>query len=429
MQAPPGEDPIDPSNEESLGWIIDYEYDWRSRQVVAKRYRGDDPDTPTLIGQTLTWYDNLDRVRIEAEYGAVLPTGVDPTVTPPAAPVPDVADLFGEPAPISVTEHIYNGRGLVQEVRTYSSAEDYTATLTFYDHADRPIEVHSPGAAIQRYEYDAKGRQILSRTIAGGVEVGRTLTKYDDNDRAIETIRYERRHDGTGETLDAANSVVSYQHTWYDSAGKVLATADYGTNTGSATDNGTYSNGTAPVYDAETLPDRTTASGEHITSYSYDGAGRQTVVVHPDGTETHYEYDGLERQILVIENATADESQPGEQRRRTAYFYECADAIPEQRCQGERLLKIAAVLPEHAGGVDKFSDIQWSAADGTLQVTEFVYGAEVVDQGGAGISRHNGWIAEVHYPDPATGQPIAAPSFAFTYYADGAVASRTDAKG
>jgi len=171
------------------------------------------------------------------------------------------------------------------------------------------------------------------------------------------------------------------------------------------------------------------AGGEHITSYSYDGAGRQTVVVHPDGTETHYEYDGLERQILVIENATADESQPGEQRRRTAYFYECADAIPEQRCQGERLLKIAAVLPEHAGGVDKFSDIQWSAADGTLQVTEFVYGAEVVDQGGAGISRHNGWIAEVHYPDPATGQPIAAPSFAFTYYADGAVASRTDAKG
>ncbi len=62
-----------------------------------------------------------------------------------------------------------------------------------------------------------------------------------------------------------------------------------------------------------------------------------------------------------------------------------------------------------------WSDINWSAADGTLQVTSFTYDATVVDSTGTPISQNNGWISEVHYPDPATGQPGATPAAAYAY--------------
>lgn len=61
-------------------------------------------------------------------------------------------------------------------------------------------------------------------------------------------------------------------------------------------------------------------------------------------------------------------------------------------------------------------------------MTELTYGAEIVDRGGAAISQSNMWVASVRYPKPDTGQPGNA-DIAFTYYSDGSVASRTDARG
>jgi len=74
------------------------------------------------------------------------------------------------------------------------------------------VKVCSPNSAVQRYEYDAKGRQVLSWTEVGGtwaesngewgltgdkVVVSRTQTVYDYNDRAIQTIHWERGQGAT----------------------------------------------------------------------------------------------------------------------------------------------------------------------------------------------------------------------------------------
>ncbi len=117
---------------------------------------------------------------------------------------------------------------------------------------------------------------------------------------------------------------------------RAIATADYGTN---ETTGDTYSNGSEPSYTTD--PPAAAAGGPHVTRYEYDAAGRQSKVTHPDSSVTRNEYDGLGRLILLTENA---ESANAAEIRRTAYFYECADAPAGSVCNSGRLLKMAAVI-------------------------------------------------------------------------------------
>jgi YD repeat-containing protein len=453
--------PVGGANDENdVGWATNHAYDWRMREVwVQKTSFGTPASGNTLavqgsaIGHTLTWYDNLDRVRLVAEYADAVPAIADSlkladAPSPTQAYIKDLLDPLTTPKPLSLTETLYNPNGQVQETRTYTGLNSlgqpqYTAQVTYYDHAGRPIEVHSPQSPVQHYEYDAKGRQILSWTTAGTATLTRTETAFDDDDRPFKTVNYERRHDATTDELSGASFVRTYTYTWYDPAGKVIATADFGTN------NGDYSTGdepparaglSAPVeptnaeISGASVTDLKTAglpAGTLVTAYAYDAAGHQAAVFHPDGTVTRNEYDGLGRLILLRENAGKLGGQP---QRITAYFYECAGNTSES-CQGSRLLKIAAVLPTHKNGdVAQWADIDWSAAGAvgtpaTLQVTSFDYASQVVDSSQAAISGNNSWISAVHYPDPVTGQPSTEASLTFTYYSDGSVASRMDAKG
>jgi YD repeat-containing protein len=124
----------------------------------------------------------------------------------------------------------------VEEVRGYdvNDPSSYTSTQTYYGYHDKPLEVHAPGAPTMKYEYDAKGRRITNCTYADTVEVARTKTVYDADDRAINTIRWERKHDATVQNLNLQSAVRSYSHTWYDLAGRVIATANYGANNASS---------------------------------------------------------------------------------------------------------------------------------------------------------------------------------------------------
>ncbi len=238
----------------------------------------------------------------------------------------------------------------------------------------------------------------------------RTITQYDKNDRAIATVRHERKYGASGTDVESnpADYVRTFTYTWYSVDGKVLATADYGTN--ASGDTYTYTSGPGPLDTSTGEPagaywtsDPATTDGDgnvtacnveslgaavHVSCYGYDGGGRQNRVWHPDGTVTAYEFDGFGRQVLVTENAAATAAKD---RQITAYFHECADVGEGQSCAGSRLLKMAAVLPGHSGGagVTAWSQIDWSATDGSLQVTQFGYGAEVVDKNAATISAHN----------------------------------------
>lgn len=401
------------SNEDALGQVSTHEYDWRMREVWITRWEGE-PEVSDPLAHTVTWYDCLDNVRFSASYGPNAPehvSAIDPRDLGSGDNLPTAEDILtAAHPPLSLTETIYNDRGLPEEVRQYNAFDaqlEWTSSYTFYDHADRPIEVVAPGAPIRAYEYDAKGRQVTSLSIAAGVEASRAETIYDVNDRPIEVITYERRHDATGATLDTSNAIASYVFNWYDARGRLTESASYGTGSSS----GLFVNAGSPP--ARPTDPANVPSGALLTSYEYDeDTGRQTAVVSPDGMRTEYEYDSFGRMLLLTENAagTAD------QIRRTAYFYE-----------GSQLTKMAAVTP--AAGVTEWADVPWTATDGSVQVTEFVYGAVVRDAAtGDPLSANNNWIAEVHYPG-ADGQPEAAPALEFEYFSNGAIAWVRSARG
>ncbi len=442
---------VPPLNENEIGWITRQYFDWRMRLCRAVKYDANGG----VLGQTLTWYDNLDRVILTAEYSSGSFTytdeGVDYNLSPellgPGDPLPDLDDLNPRlwavgAAATSVTGTVYDGRGNAAEVRQYyleSGDVKYTATITYFDHAGRPLEVHAPNSPVQRYEYDAKGRQIWSWTVAGGVEAAKTRMVYDNNDRAIKTVRWERRAGTSTNPLADAEAVKTFTRTWYDDAGRVRLTADYGTN--NADNQFVTGTGSLPYEDTEW--DGSTEYDQwvlvfgqdlwdakaQVSEYFYDEAGRQKAVIrlvesqaYPTVSAEHvteYDYDGLGRQILVQEYSTEDMSP--EKVRVTAHCYDSAG----------RLEAMAAILTgwqERTG-----QQLAWaSAADGTVQVTKFEYGADVVDSSGAKISENNGWIKTVRYPDPVTGKPKQDPlpvDLTFEYYSDGSVATRTDAEG
>jgi YD repeat-containing protein len=446
------------NNEDGYGWVGETEYDWRNRAVATRERESIDwfdpcaydpgysPPPGNVLRSSLTWLDNQGRTRFSASYAGdigdaveSLVGAVDPRNLGPAAPVPTAAAILaattnpGAPQLTSLSETIYNARGQVEISRTYNvddvNAADglsYTETRTYYDHANRPVEVHAPNSPIMRYVYDAKGRQVRSisgvATATGFLEVSRSDTQFDTNDRAIATRQFERLHNaGPSElTLSAANAIITYTETWYDDAGRVIASANYGTNN----ESGVFENGTQPAVWNTPPPVRgdpptSSTATMLVTRYEYDAAGRQSGVTQPDGSVTRTEYDGLGRVLLTIENADAASAA---ERRVTAYKYD----------EDGRLSHMAAVLPAHNGGagVTQHAQVTWGATDGSLQVTEMVYGATVVNQHDrAGVSQHNGWIQQVKFPDRGSGQPSATHTLTFTYFPDGAVASRTDALG
>ncbi len=404
------------NNEDAIGWLTVYGYDWRMRQVCEQVEEPTDPNVYATTKTTLTWLDNMDRPRLVAEFTGDADLGaLDPRAAQPGDDTPFAASILAAADPnaiLSLSETVYNGLGLVAEQRTFDVSDDtgasYTATVTQYNHAGQPVRVESPGAPIRQYRYDAKGRQIISRALSDTLEVTRTKTTYDLSDRAIKTEHWERRHDASGARLDTSTGIPTYTYSWYDYAGRVIATANYGT----ASNDAYKAGASAPAYDPANAPNPA-PTGPQVTRTEYDDAGRAIATTHPDGTVTEYQYDDLGRQAMVVENAggAADEV------RRTAYRYDDAG----------RLWMIAAVLPSH--GVALYSSIDWEANNGSLQVTELVYGADVVDTEFAPQSLNHGFIAAVHYPNPTTGQPDETRFLEFTYYADGSVASRTDARG
>lgn len=193
-----------PNNEDAIGWVTTYEYDWRMREVWVTRRDA----SGAAISHTVTWLDHQNRSRIVAAYGASGPTAgsaLDPRAAAASAVWP-AAEAFlsassGAPLPLSLTETVYNARGLVAETRRYfveplgaGQTARYTSMRSYYDHADRAVETHAPGAPAQRSVYDAKGRLVASQSLVDGLVITETLTTYDRNDRAIISKRWERRH-------------------------------------------------------------------------------------------------------------------------------------------------------------------------------------------------------------------------------------------
>ena len=447
---PPEETPPQ-NNENRIGYTSQMGYDWRMRQVMSVENSStvDDPgaegcnaSVPQFgppINHSLVWFDEHDRTRFTAEYGDQMPTGDDSVNPLGFAPGDTVTanEILSDPVPpISLTETIYNARGQIEETRMYDVSSDpltpqYTNTRTYIGYHGRPVEVHSSGGVVTKYIYDSKVRQTRSSTYAAGIEVARNETVYDNDDRAIATVSWQRMPAiPESETeLTESNSVRTFSYTWYDIEGKVIATVAFGTN--SAGDN--YDNAdslslpappdsnnpnSAPVVFDAVDPDKVigidiTGYPAHarITAYGYDEANRQSAVFHPDGTATRTEYDDLGRILVQAENADAADAR---QVRRYAYRYD----------DKGRVELMAAIV----SGYTTYESIDWSATNGSVQVTKIVYGAEVHNPAGNN-SANNGWIKEVFFPGD-NGQPETAGGkrISLTYYPQGMVRSRTDSR-
>lgn len=424
-----------PPDEESVGWIDTHLYDWRMREVRVDRDYHDDLGGLKHTYST-TWLDNQGRLVMSAQYDSAPLSTVDPQNGSPGVNPPTASTVLNAtPRPLALVEYVYDASGSSIETRNYavsgSNLGSYTATVNYFDYAGRIIETVAPNSPRQTHIYDGRGREIQSSSWAGAYEIERTATSYDADNHAFAVTRYERLNGAAETTLTSSNSVCTYTYSWYDIPGKLVASINYGTaDLGhkfiSNTSPPSYGSTPNPaVIDTNTgavigfsLDSNSQAHGGLCTAYNYDSANRQNAIFHPDGSVTRYEFDDLGRQRLVRENA--DSSDPN-QRRLTAYDYDPNTGL---------LVRVAAVLPAHqAGSVTNWQSIHWPANDGTLQITQILYGAMVVDSTFDQISSNDSLIAEVRYPSRDTGQPDATHYLRFTYYSDGSIASREDALG
>lgn len=444
-------EPVDESEEDSLGWAERFGYDWRGRQVWQQLVRNGTPHQMEsydytggsggdVISHTFTYYDNADRPVLIATYGDTAPSpssGVDPRLLGPTSTVTAADLLAASVKPLRLRQTVYNARGQVEEQRDYlvdsaPSDKKYLASITFYDSKDRVIISQSPGGPQVRSYFDFLGNAVRTSAwvtaASTDVELSRTDTVFDYLGNAVETTTYERAHNATANTVDAGASsyVATATYNWYDEAGRVTATADLGAG------GSTFSTGTtfptrddAPTASGTSYPKTISGgpSGARITLYIYDDLGRQKEVVNPDGTATRFAYNSLGQMTVKTEigQYTPEGSRAGI--RQTAYQYSAG-----------QLISIAAVeAPTRVwmGESGESSSFSWAETAG-LQITRLIYGAPVVENDHDAISQHNGWVKAVHFPpngvwDPEQDPP--APDLTFTYLPDGVVAARTEARG
>ncbi len=482
------------SYENDVGWAEVHRYDWRARDVWVTHYsegptpistsdyRGNHGPVSTFGGldtlsHTLTYYDNLDRVRFVAVYNGAAPPPAswpgDPTKALPSHDVPTAAQVLGAAGSgiRRLTEKTYNHRGQAEKTIEYDVAvtdgSAFTLSETYYDHSDKPVYVREPNGGVRRFVYDARGRQVsgitLARSPSSGQlwEMSRTDTEYNPLGQAIVVKHWERRHDGVGANpvvLASDNAVRTFTYNWFDEDGRAWATVEFGTNTPS---NAYVFNSTEPSnrpdgaqskkpwffihydYNSGHLTRKTVGdptwpadwpADVKITAHHYVNTRRERTLF-PDGSATAYRYTSLGQLLTVIENVQDPDP---EKMRVVAHKYDPLTS---------KLVKIAAVLPGNTPlpppppVTDPLWDVEWDKTDGTLQVTQIVYGATV----DAGIdpvtqqpvtSKNGAWIGAVHFPDPVTGQPAgnpglptAQPDLSFVYYPDGLLRKRTDKRG
>ncbi len=534
-----------------------YAHDWRMRRIHTDIERIADPDSPELHRSVRTWMDNQDRVRLRAVFAGPTPSGVpDADVLPEDVALSSngeadywnttigailsagIAPVDGV-ALISLDETIYNDAGQVQEQRRYdvsSSYPQWLATRSWYNHQGKPVRTEAPNGDVTQSVYDAKGRLVRSVVLAGSLEIVRTENSYGPLG-TLDAVQTWERLDGAPampEELDALGDeykTLSTTFNWYNSNGRLIATADLGSwaedgsleaerdpaaqpgvqggvlgfrpdtppvilddlilvaaDEGGAGDEDDIPEKSREVLVGFSYPEEFEFDGfgrarAQIRCYAYDARGNMaatlsvrscvdtsggsgTPVLAQEYLVTRSYHDAYGRLVLTVEDGyTGDGTLAGVtylgRQRATAYRYD-----------GSRVTDIAAVLGGHQLTEFAYEDdpetpndesaeptgewrADWSATDGTLQVTHIMYGAPVVSpritmaqavahfktdnpalhpyvsEPGVVISHRTDLPLAVWYPDPATGEydSQAFPDLRFTYFADGKVATRADARG
>jgi YD repeat-containing protein len=303
-------------------------------------------------------------------------------------------------------DRAYRTQELFVDQTTGAVGPPRLTTNLFYDRRGNVAAVHSPNAPVMQSRYDGAGRLSTSFTLgnvpsttwasatslAASLILEQTEYTYDAASNVIQTTNRQRFHDASttafgslGTPTAGIPARVSYATSYYDSADRLTASVNVGTNGGVAY----VRPGTVPARSDTAL----------VTTVSYDAAGRVQDVTDPNGITARTLYDALGRTTASIANFTG--AAAGSQTDVTTLFsFDTAG----------RLASRTAVQPTGTPS----------------QTTGYVNG--VSPSTGSTIAS-NDLMAETRYPDPVTGQPSATERDIYTTNALGERTSFSDRAG
>jgi RHS repeat-associated protein len=308
-----------------------YTYDNVSRLIQTDRY--DTTSSGNLISRSATAYDNLGRVYQKLQYGVDPATGtVGNALT---------QSLWYDPSGNLILNQNQTNQGF---------------TKNSYDGINRAIATYQ-ACNTTAPTYATAG------TVATDTVAQQTVITYDGASNPTFQVTSQRDHNATGAGAlngpsgSQPQARVSYLVNYPDPLGRLVASANYGTNVGSA------------VAPPAVTP---TPSDTVLVGYAdYSNAGDLTAVTDPQGTVTQATFDNAGRVTQKVENYQASGSGP-DINKTTAYAY-------------------------NANG--KIGTLTATNATTGNQVTQWVYGTSLSD---SGVVSNELLHAKV-YPDSTSG--------------------------
>jgi len=342
--------------------VTQFLYDWRNRRTatdgemdfyeqstydnfgrVTKVERYDTSPAGHLVSRAETFYDDLSRVYRTVRYG-VDPTtgGVGHSLTDNSWYDPSGNVLMALPAGSSLF------------------------TKTQYDSLGRAIKQFAG------YTPGSPGTPVPG-SVTADVILEQSETTFDAAGNAIQSTQRQRYHNAPDTQLGELQNPtshpkarVSYVAHYPDGLGRGVATANYGTNGGTA------------LSRSSTIPTR--SDTVLVTSQAYDSAGRLASTTDPAGMPTCMEYDAADREITKIANCVSGSSSS-------------SSSSGGETCAASDDVNITVRTTYNAdGNVATLTAVNSATGD---QVTQYVYGTTLADSAIAACTLKR---AEI-YPD------------------------------
>ena len=406
-------------------------------------------DNPLPATKSVSTYDLLGDL-IEMQTFTTADTTV--AVESDASPV-STGDVL-----LSQSTSDYDSAGRLADSKVYAVsngvAGDYLETRYGYDALGRQVETLSPSGAFTKTLLNVYGLTLgtFSGVAAGGdalsssditadaidsndIIATESIPTYDSTGRVVFETDYARSDTSTklgdlaAGTWSSTDSRRTYSATWYNPAGQVSETANYGTNGGVAMSGQPSS---APATGSLTAI---------VTDYGYDDFGRNNTVTDNAGHVTLKVFDSAGRTVDTVANYKADSTAgvtfdaygnpltlttgPGNDANQvTQYAYDSAGLMTDQIAYN-----VTVTLDEN----------QQPVATVTTQDTQYIYAVDLADASGVSPVANGTILVDALYPDSTdtvsadseTGllTVIGTDHVSHTYNADGSVATSTDQRG
>lgn len=424
-----------------------YLYDWRSRLAAV---------TNPVAPHAVIGYDNAGRM-VET---ASLSSPVTSVVAPDADSIASVRLAYAS-ASYSQRGSLYRTR--VALVPTSTELDDvrytnYLESHAWYDAAGRVVGAWGPSAPMVKNSIDGLGRAIAtyvvdrdtdplpgasgnyaavfdksssSAVLTSNVVLEQSFPQYRSGTGFLDLVKHQSRVHTLADTVKgdidgSTKSITTWMAYEYDAAGRTLRTLDFGTNLASGFNGG----GTAPTSSGSPL----VWSGNVtplVDGVEYDVVGRATVTVAPRDSgaplKTKLYYDALGSVVGTIANWTGATLEWNT----TADCLVLVDADPTKPDENQAS-SVRPRLTAATPAIDQIAytfELSGSTWTQKRQTTRTVYGVSYGT--GATDSRiaSNDLVAELRYPDGASGEPSASDRHLFAYDRQGAVRWKKDQRG